>query len=277
MVIAFWSPNHGQTATTTTALTYASMTAVTNNYKVLLGHTHLSRSTLERCLIPKRAGRQDDLIAFNDTGMDALRRLAKNGRLFPEKVSNYTTPLLAGNRLDLLQGLAPNQNIDTQEESSVLRRIFTGAASAYDLVIIDVHSGSDKELTQMLLQDADVVVVCLNQNIWLLEDYFDNVDNHGIFPGKKVFYHLSSYTRESKYTMKNIGRLYGIENLIATPYCPELMDACSCGNALEFFMRHGDCGKKDRFYPVMKLVRESTEKFLSTLGGMATIMEEAEA
>lgn len=264
MEVAFWSPYHGQTGTTTTALTMASMVAITNNYKVLLGHSHFKRSTLEKCLMQQRQ-RSEDRLSFNDHGLNALRRLAKNGRLVAEKVSDYTTPLLANNRLDLLQGIDGFNGDEAVEEIQLLRRIFAKANGAYDLVMVDVHSGMNQSLTRKIIEDADVVVVCLNQNLWLLEDYFGHSEERTMLANKKIIYHLSSYHKDSKYTLKNIKRLFDLETLIATPYSPELMDACNNGSALDFYMRHMSAGKKDRFYPLMKELRSSVEGFLEAL------------
>ncbi len=269
MEVAFWSPNHGQTGTTTTTLTMASMIAVTNNYKVLLGHSHFERSTLERCLIQADRSSQEDRLTFSDNGLDALRRLAKNGRLIPEMVSDYTTSLLAANRLDLLQGIDGFNSDLEVEEIHLLRKIFASAKSVYDLVMIDVHSGMNKALTRQLLEDADVVVICLNQNMWLLEDYFGNEENLAMFAGKKVIYHLSSYHSDSKYTLKNIKRLFNIDCIIGTPYSPELMDACNNGTALDFFMRHIGSGKKDRFCPLINHLTQNVETFLGEMGQLS--------
>ena len=264
MEVAFWSPYHGQTGTTTTALTLASMVAMTNNYKVLLGHSHFQRSTLEKCLMQQRQ-LSEDLLSFNDQGLNALRRLAKNGRLVPEKVSDYTTPLLANNRLDLLQGIDGFNGNEISEEIQLLRRIFARADGAYDLVMVDVHSGLNQSLTRKILEDADVVVVCLNQNIWLLEEYFGHSEEGAMLTDKRIIYHISSYHKDSKYTLKNLKRRFNIETLIATPYSPELMDACSNGAGLDFYMRHIGGGKNDRFYPFMKELRQSVDRFLEAL------------
>lgn len=271
MEVAFWSPYHGQTATTTTALAIGSMVAITNNYKVLLGHSHFERSTLERCLIHQRKGLEGDPLSFNDNGMDALRRLAKNGRLIPEMVSDYTTPLLAGNRLDLLQGIAGYYSDQEMEEINLLGKIFTSAKAAYDLVLIDVHSGMNQSLTQKLLEDADMVVVCLNQNLWLLHDFFHDKATQELLKGKRIVYHLSGYNSNSRYTVKNIKKLFNLEAVMVTPYNVELMDACNTGNALDFFMRHIGSSKKDRYYPFIASMTESVETFLSV---MSTVTSE---
>ena len=270
MVVAFWSPYHGQTGTTTTALAIASMVAMTNNYKVLLGHSQFERSTLERCLMHQSHSTEEDLLSFNDHGLDALRRLAKNGRLLPEMVSNYTTPLLAGNRLDLLQGIAGFNGDEAAEEIKLLHKIFISAKSAYDLVLIDVHSGMKQSLTQKLLEDADMVVVCLNQNHWLLEDFFEDHSAQLMLKDKKIIYHLSAYDSRSRFTAKNIQKLFSLDEVIVTPYSSALMDACNTGTALDFFMRHIACTKKDRYYPLMSVMTASVEKFLSVLSTVAT-------
>ncbi len=271
MVAAFWSPNHGQTGTTTSALTLASMVALTGQYTVLLTHSHLGQSTLERCMMPRKPGGNDTDQRVMDNGMDALRRLARNGRLMPEKISDYTTPLLADNQLDLLRGTQSGMAFQEEEEACLFQEVFKGAKEAYDLLIVDVHSGTGQQLTPMLLDGADLVVVCLNQNRWLMDDFFSNDDYKDVLNNKKVIYHIAAYDDNSKYTLKNIKRLYGLEMIIGTPYSPDLRDACNNGLALDFLMRHHEVQRKDRYYPLMKQIRQSTQVFLDTLKMMEAV------
>lgn len=264
-MVAFWSPNHGQTGTTTTAMTMASMIAIHNNYKVLIGHSHFERSTMERCLLPKQRNEDQDMLSFSDNGLDALRRLAKNSRLSPDMISNYTTPLMAGNRLDMLQGIAGFNTVDEEEDIHLIRKIFIQSKAAYDLVMVDVHSGTTKELTKKLLEDADMVVVCLNQNLWLLEDFFGDAFVALMLSGKNVLYHLCRYDGDSKYNAKNLSRLFEMTPMMVTPYWPEMMDAANNGRLLDFFMRHSGSTKRDRFYPYIQRISQSMDILIDEL------------
>lgn len=265
MQVALWSPYHGQTGTTTTTFTYGSMVAIANNYNVLLGHSQFERSTLERCLVQQKPGSEEDLLSFSDNGLEALKRLAKNGRLMPEMVSDYTTPLLAGNRLDLLQGMEGWGGDMTEEDLRLLRNIFMRASTAYDLVMIDVGTGMNSALTRHLIEDADMVVVCLNQNRWVLEDYFADSKARAMVADKKVIYHISHYDSNSRYTLKNIKKMYHLSHVVATPYSHDLMDAANSGVALDFLMRHMGCKKGDRLFPFMKALRAGMETFLEIM------------
>lgn len=265
MQVALWSPYHGQTGTTTTTFTYGSMVAIANNYNVLLGHSQFERSTLERCLVQQKPGSEEDLLSFSDNGLEALKRLAKNGRLMPEMVSDYTTPLLAGNRLDLLQGMEGWGGDMTEEDLRLLRNIFRRASTAYDLVMIDAGTGTDSTLTRHLIEDADMVVVCLNQNRWVLEDYFADSKARAMVADKKVIYHISHYDSNSRYTLKNIKKMYHLSHVVATPYSHDLMDAANSGVALDFLMRHMGCKKGDKLFPFMKALNAGMETFLEIM------------
>ncbi len=246
MQIAFWSPNHGQTATTTSTIALASTIAIQNTMKILVGHSHFCRSTLERCLV-KSNSHSVFQPEFVDKGMDALKRLAKNGRLYPEMVSNYTTSLLSDARLDMLEGIDQREGI-SEDELDVLSHIFKCSSEVYDLVFIDVHSGMNHRLTRRILDHVDLIVVCLNQNVWLIEDYLADAFLRQTLASKNIVYHIGLYDSMSKYTLRNLEKIYDLSPIIGTPYNIEFGDACNSGNALDFILRHSQLSKKDRFY-----------------------------
>lgn len=265
MQVAFWSPNHGQTGTTSTALTMAIMLALINNFKVLLAHSQFEKSTLESCFIKPQISEQEDILDFSDSGLDALRRLAKNGRLLPEMLYNYTIPLLGNRRLDLLQGTLETRTAESIEETALLRKIFYSANEDYDLVFIDVCSGTNYELTKKIIEDSDVVVVCLNQNIELLDQFFSNQSEQTLLKDKSIIYNLGFYNEKSKYTLRNLKRLYKMSDVMSMPYNIEFLDACNNHQVLDYFMRYIHSNQKDKHNYFMETLKKSAEVLLKQL------------
>lgn len=266
MQIAFWSPYHGQTGTTTAAVAYGVMTALLNNYKVLLAHSQFERSTMERCLVRSTHETSEVTAAFRDHGMEALRRLARNGRLTDGMIRDYTTGLLPEMNLDLLEGTVGHEHVMAEEEIKVLRRIYRTANMEYDLVFVDVHSGMKRELTRSLLEESDVVVVCLNQNVHLIDHYMGDAESQTILAGKQIITNMGFYDHSSRFRQRNIMKHYGFDQMITLPYHTEYRDACNGHLALDYLMRHFEATKKDSAYEFVNALKH----------GVSILMEEIE-
>ena len=266
MQIAFWSPNHGQTGTTSAAVAIASMSALLYNFKILLAHSHFERSTLERCFVKEKVHQHEDLLDFSDNGLDALKRLAKNGRLSSGMVCDYTISLLANRRLDLLQGTKTQKPIDTQETMLLLSQIFSVANKDYDLIMIDVPSGTHQKITHKIIEHSDLVVVCLNQNKALLDTYFNNPSYVSMLEGKTVMYNIGMYNKDSRYTQKNLAKLYGMNNMMYIPYDIGFMDACNNSRILDFMMRHLTTNsKKNKHKHLLEALERNCEGMMKQL------------
>lgn len=265
MQVAFWSPNHGQTGTTTATMAYGCEIAMTSGYKVLLAHSQFQRSTMEQCLIKTTNAEEDPMTFFRDHGMSALRRLAKNGRLSQDMIKDYTTSLLSGMNLDLLEGVSGDNHPLTSEETELLRRIYRVARQAYDMIFVDIHSGMNMDLTQCLIEDSDLVVVCLNQNTQVIEQFMKNKNEQAMLKGKKLVYHIARYDKNSKYRLKNLKRLYKWTEAIGLPYCTGFMDACNQHLTLDFLLRHHEAKTKDSTYEFIKALKDGSQSLVSLL------------
>ncbi|PKM56750.1 MAG: hypothetical protein CVU98_09610 [Firmicutes bacterium HGW-Firmicutes-3] len=265
MQIAFWSPNHGQTGTTSAAVAMASMSALMYNFKILLAHSHFERSTLESCFMKEKVHHHEDLLDFSDNGLDALKRLAKNGRLASGMICDYTISLLANRRLDLLQGTKTPKPMDTQETLTLLSQIFTVANGDYDLTMIDVPSGTHQKLTRKIIKHSDLVVVCLNQNKALLDAYFTNPSYASMLSEKTVLYNIGMYNKDSRYTLKNLAKTYGMNNMMCIPYDVGFMDACNNSRVLDFMMRHLTTNSKNKHRKLLEHLERNCERMMKQL------------
>ncbi len=265
MQIVFWSPNHGQTGTTSAAVAMASMSALLYNFKILLAHSHFERSTLESCFIKEKVHQHEDFLDFSDNGLDALKRLAKNGRLASGMICDYTISLLANRRLDLLQGTKTSKPMDAQETLNLLSQIFVVANRDYDLTMIDVPSGTHHKLTRKIIQHSDLVVVCLNQNKALLDAYFSNPSYTSMLGDKSVLYNIGMYNKDSRYTLKNLAKTYGMDNVMCIPYDVGFMDACNNSRVLDFIMRHLTINSKNKHKTLLQHLEKNSECMMKQL------------
>ncbi len=261
MQVAFWSTVHGQTTTTSNTVAIACMIALEYRLRTLVTHNHYEKSTLETSLLDKIYLRTE-LTELKDTGIDALSRFIKFNALDKESILSYSTTILRG-RLDLLMGTKnANKDLYLSDLNGVIEIILNSVKEYYDLVLVDVAAG-DNELSSKILSQADLIVVNLNQNTAVLEDFFQTRYNE---LKEKCFFLISMYDEASKNHLKNIRRKYKIkDNIAVLPYCRAFADACNEGKAVDYFMKNLKADEDDLQYPFMTEVRNSVIGLLKQL------------
>lgn len=258
MKIAFWSNVHGQTATTTNALAISSMMALTQQLTILLTHNHYHYSPLEGTLLGDDY-KNELFCEFNDMGIDAISRFIKFNKVDETCVKNYATTII-NKRLDFLTGTTQlNESLYYKDINYVIDLIFDAAKANYDLLMVDVASGGN-ELSNKILTSADLVVVNLNQNKYVLEDYF----NHSGHRFKKTIFLISLYDKRSSYNLKNLQRKYPElkGNVAAIPYSRSYGDAINKGDVIDFLMRNLHCKSNDSNFEFVNGLTKAVELLL---------------
>jgi hypothetical protein len=232
-LIAHWSPNHG---IGTTATSIAISTHIAMNYKLknLLTHCQYHKSNMESAFFSENVN--ESLLKFNDTGVDALVRLAKSGQLSNlDKFDPYVKKLI-DERLYFLMGSKKIYNsIFINNAEAVILKILDSAKKHFNIVNVDTNSGYFNEVSKKVLKDADIVVVNLSQNEKLLTDLFIHKLDYEAIKDKKVIYVLSKYDVNSMWDVKFIKNNFNIkENIFCLPYLTEYSDACNNHAALKF-------------------------------------------
>lgn len=264
MQIAFWSPVHGQTATTTNAAAIACMMALEYKQKILVTHNHYEKSTLESILMDQRT-------YLNETGdfsgIDALSRFLKFSSAFAESIENFTYCLLK-NRLDLLAGTNhPHKSIYIKESIEVFERILHSAKECYDIVIVDVSAGYN-EVSKSILGQSDLIVVNLNQNGFILDNFFTKEYAQ---LKQKCYFLLSFYDASSRYNLKNIKRRYKVNNIGVVPYSRAFSDSCNEGRLIDYLYRNFNADVNDESFELVSALKENVRNIFELLG------EDAEA
>lgn len=259
MQVSFWS-NYHQLGTTCNMTAISIMLALEYRLRILLTHNHFNKSALEYAFIDKKYIRHE-LVDLSDTGIDALSRFIKFNRLEKNEVSSYTTTILK-NRLELLSGTRnTNREIFTNNIRDVIQLILDSAGKLYDLVFVDTASGNN-DITQKILEKSDLVVVCLNQNILVLEDFLSNCNDIK----EKIMIIIGRYDENSRCNLKAIKRKLGRIEVHMIPYSIEFADACCESNAVDFFLKNLQADKDDFNYFFIKAVKEAAISVLTHLG-----------
>jgi len=259
MQVSFWS-NYHQIGTTHNMIAIAVLTALEYRMRILMAHNHFNRSALEYAFVDRKYIIHE-LTDLSDTGIDALSRVIRFNKLEKNDISSYTTTILK-NRLDLLSGTRnTNKEIYTNNLKDVIQMILQSAAKYYDLVLVDTDSG-DNDISARIIEKSDLVIVNLNQNVLVLEDF---LNCFGDIKDKAMII-LGRYDENSKYNLRAIKRRFGFDNIHVIPYNICFADACCESGAIDFFLRNLNVEKDDYNYPFIKAVKEAAKAVLTQLG-----------
>lgn len=257
--IVSWSPIHGQSATTTNIAALASMFALKVPSTNLITHTQLSFSTLESLF-----GKEVIVEGFEDAGINALERLIKSNLLKPEAVMDYTETIYS-KRLEILGGMKKAEsNMDTLMDILIL-----AIREAYDFLWIDAHSGQQNPLSNRLLADADVVLVNLPQNRYILDRFFKGDLFPDVLKNKPHVVLIANYDENLSLSIRKIKRRYGVKTpIFPVNYSSQLKNACNELGLAEFFYRNQLVEKGNPSYPYIKSL-EKINKFISKETGFS--------
>jgi hypothetical protein len=263
--VVFWSPVPGQTGNTTNLIATAAMLGLEYSSKMLLlGHLQSRRAPIEQALMKRRTDSGDELVFNADSGIDALARLAQNHKLTSDIVRDYTVPLLK-DRLDLLPGSNKADKTFIPGMKEVLEPLLDTAKRHYDLTLIDGGSGIGSGWTQALLQNADLVIVSLNQNRFVLERFFRHQED--LLKGKSFLLVLGQYDRHSQRTSKNIARHHKVNvPIYPVPHQAGFMDASQESRAVDFMFRNRSVPRDHEHYFFMERVRVLAQAIIERAG-----------
>lgn len=262
--VVFWSPVPGQTGNTTNLIAAAALLGLEYSSRILLfGHLQSRRLPIEQAFLKRSLG-EEELASASDSGIDALMRLAQNRKLSPEMIRDYTLPLLK-DRLDLLPGSNKADKAFILGVKDVLEPLLDTAKRHYDLTLIDGGSGMGSGWTQALLQNADLVIVSLNQNRFMLERFFQYQEDQ--LRGKQLLLVLGQYDRHSRRTSKNIARQHKVNiPIYPVPHHADFMDASQEGRVIDFLFRNRSVPRDHEHYFFMQSVRALAQAIVKQAG-----------
>jgi hypothetical protein len=261
MIVAFWSNVHGQPRTTSNMVAVAVTIALAYNRKCLVTQTHFNLNNLEAYLIENRENSKD---IYMDMGLDGLASIIKLRAMDKATIENYSIPLLNKN-LTLLPGTTGgNRKTFIDDMDKTVSMILSEMNKCYEMVFVDVNSGAD-EVSKLILDKADIIVVNLSQNKSVLDNYITSYQ----LMNKKVMYLFGSYDRDSSYNLHNLKLMYkplskGVTGVI--PYNTEFMDAQSDGCVLKYMKKNMAAPKDTTSGNFIECVKDAADKLMKLAG-----------
>lgn len=240
MLIAFWGPAHGQGGTTSNMAAIAATIALDHHIRILMTHTHLERGALEHVFAQTRPPAQ---FTRNSGGMDAIERLVQCGMLTPEGIRDHAESILK-DRLEILGGATSGEG---QTTTLLFPHIFNQYKRFYDLLFVDISSEENLEVVSLVMEQADLIVVNLNQNRVILDSYFSGNSKASIPDHKPVVYCLGSYQRSSRLNKDRIIKQYELKKneMGYIPHNIRYMDAQNEQHIIQFLLKAREA--KSRF------------------------------
>ncbi|MBP2112126.1 hypothetical protein [Paenibacillus silagei] len=239
MLVAFWGPAQGQGRTTSNMAAVAATIALDHHIRVLMTHTDSGQGMLEYIFSQTRSLGQS---VSSSGGLDAIQRLVQCGMLTPEGIRDHAESILK-NRLELLRG---SVSTEKHEPELLLPHIFKDYRRFYDLLFVEIATGEDPEVAQMVMKQADLIVVNLNQSQSSLNAYFTQKGRAPVPDNKPVLYCLGSYERKARFNKEKIMKLYGLhKNEVGfIPHHINYMDALNEQRIIPFLLKTREARKR---------------------------------
>ncbi|MDQ0087508.1 MinD-like ATPase involved in chromosome partitioning or flagellar assembly [Paenibacillus anaericanus] len=265
--VSFWGVQHGLGVTSNTAA-LAALIGMEYELKTLISQPQWSDSTLERSFSKSINHYNRQFIHVSGTGMDALERAVRSNKLERETIKNHTL-VIERDRLDLLSGTEKSDKLRFESSIDVFEVIFEKAQEYYETILLDVHSGMNSPVILNTLQSSDLIVVCLNQNVNVLEKYFLEHQQAWSQELQQIphIVLISQYDADSKYKLRNIAAKYKYKGKIAAiPYNTSFRDCLNDGDVKGFFTKNKYVTKGHENYDFIQEVRRTAQMILTEIG-----------
>lgn len=235
MQISLWSNMHGQAAVSATTAALACTIAQNTAFKTLVAQNHLERSALETYLFRGSTRSDRTVKSVTNYGIDALLRLIRNGRLTPDMVPDYAYSILKNHRLDIMPG-SLKKDKRSPGDYELMFRIVECARQFYDIVLIDVHSGLEHNNCMDILKSSDIIVFCINQNVFLLNDLMKSIQKYDFLQNAKSAFVISRYEKGSGLSALNLTRRFKLlkNSVFYVPNSADFADALNSGRVFEY-------------------------------------------
>lgn len=255
-------------------LAISLLTGMYYKKNTLITHTHFNFNNLEAPLVEINSKSENSENYFQGVGIDVLLRNFKASTPDKEMLENCCISFPNSN-VNLLPGTVKNiREAYENDMEMIAEALFEKIDKFMEVLFIDASSGNNP-LSKKLIEMSDLTVICLNQNMSVLDNYFSVFDP---FIRGKVFYLFGNYDYRSKYNIKNIQRKYrqiNPSNSGIIPYNVVFKDSLTDGKLIDFIRDNINCSRCDENYFFIKKVRSATKRILLKIG-MNTIDDKGE-
>ncbi|QHQ62880.1 hypothetical protein Ana3638_20580 [Anaerocolumna sedimenticola] len=270
MKIAFWSSARGSSGVTSNLACISIASAMEYSYKSVLIENHYQKNKLGNILMYQRANylEREANYQFSNLGIDYIMNQFSKGNDDYKVPDNSHVPdqesaqIIKEASLVILDNFLYyipvsyhiNQETFDYNLYGNIKEILNAAEEFADITYIDT-SGQNNLSSKIILEEADLVVVNLVQNSFMIQYFFDNYSS---ILNKCVFL-ISNYNKNSTLNLNNISKTHSISkpNIAAIPYNIEYQEAVSQGTVVEFLSRNYTCKRQSPNYTFIREVKKA--------------------
>ena len=243
--VVFWNENNNMNNSTDVAIAVSNLISIKYKTKSILMQTNLENRKIESAFTPYDELKASGTFENRDIGIGALLKTIISNKLTSTVIKNYAKPVLK-DRLDIMYGIFSGEIEQYNLMLKNLQYITLKADEIYDLVFIDLASGTDNKDIEPVLKDADIIVYVLDQDGIKLEDYLLSLKDNKYLKDKQVILAIGNYDERSKYNVTNIRKKYRIKEPIYTvPSNYIFKDSMNDGLVIDFFYKNLNAEKID--------------------------------
>lgn len=178
-----------------------------------------------------------------------LFRLAVNGQLTTQLLSDYSIPLMKG--LDYLDASFIEEQA-TEYRLALYEYLAEKADEGYHHVFIDLGNETG------LYQSIDKIILCLPQSMAVMDSEFKRKVKE-LIDGNLPLLLFGSYFPESRWTKSRLSKGINSADILGIEFTYELFDAFQAGDVLEYLKRrHGNWEKEYKLFS--KFINGGEEK-----------------
>lgn len=245
MIIPFWSTHHGQSRVSCNMTSFAIMSVLLNKKTTLMMQADYDMNNLEGAFLGF-TGNKFKTDILSEIGLGAVFKSFKSEPLTKSIVDDCCTTYLS-NYLSLLPGCySGNRDAFKRLMNELFPTVLKKLNTMYETILIDTPSGNNL-IAKSLFTQSDLIVVCLNQNVGFIENFFNLYD---FWKNKNTFYLIGDYDCNAVYNYRHILNKYPqirFDNSAVIPYNTSFRDSLNDASTIEFFRFNYDVKNLDRY------------------------------
>lgn len=258
MKIAFWSNSNEICGVSANLAAISVISAIRYSYSIITMENRLSQHNLGRAYNGGAyAGALDEAGAnyYDGSGIEGLLRKMYRGDIRPGSLTACLKEIIHRRLYYIPQSRVIHNEIFDYELNHCIRPLFQMIEESSDLCFIDTASNHNLS-TQIILEEAELIVVNLCQKSSILEDFFLN---HSSLISKAVFI-ISNYEHHSLYPVRQIAKLLHIpaEQIIPIPYNERYRAAYQGGYVYEYISRNFGCARDSSDFMFIQAVKRAS-------------------
>ena len=275
-VVTFWNNGREQTGKTLSMAAISTYMAIEHNYRILVISTGYKDETLKRCFWKEKKTRKNlglfgpNTNASLENGIVGLSKIINSNKVSAENITNYTK-IIFKDRLEILESFSGGE-ADYEKLKKIYPEIISLANNYYDLVFVDLDNEMDKEFSDKILENSNLVIANISQRLYSIDRFMELKETIPVLNSKKTLLLIGRYDKFSKYTIKNITRYMKEKNKVLTiPYNTLFFEACEEAKVPELFFNIKSLENDERNSVFVEEVKRASENIMYRLQDLAAM------